>query len=129
MELDEYFLIVCLIHQLFIMLLRFVELQGDLQTFYKIDYFLGDYFTGLLPGLLTDCLAGFLSCSPSDYLSVWLAICLTICLSGCKSIINGTLFSLRPIYWFQFADDAAVTSGQESETQQALLNRFKLWCQ
>ena len=45
-----------------------------------------------------------------------------------KSIVNGTLFSLRPIYWFQFADDTAVISGQESENQ-VLLNRFTLWCQ
>ena len=45
-----------------------------------------------------------------------------------KSIVNGTLFSLRPIHWFQFADDAAVISGQKSENQ-VLLNRFTLWCQ
>ena len=45
-----------------------------------------------------------------------------------KSIVNGTLFSLRPIHWFQFADDAAVISGQENENQ-VLLNRFTLWCQ
>ena len=86
MELDEYFLIVCLIHQLFIMLLRFVELQGDSQTFYKIDYFLGDYLTGLLPGMLTDCLAGFLSGSPSDCLSVWLSVCLSAFLAVLLSV-------------------------------------------
>ena len=45
-----------------------------------------------------------------------------------KCIVNGTLFSLRQIHWFQFADDAAVISGQESENQ-VLLNRFTLWCQ
>ena len=33
----------------------------------------------------------------------------------------------EPIHWFQFADDAAVISGQESENQ-VLLNRFTLWC-
>ena len=44
-----------------------------------------------------------------------------------KSIVSGTLFSLRPIHWFQFADDAAVIIGQESENQ-VLLNRFTLWC-
>jgi len=35
---------------------------------------------------------------------------------------------LNPIHWFQFADDAAVVSGQENENQH-LLNRFSLWCQ
>ena len=35
---------------------------------------------------------------------------------------------LNPIHWFQFADDAAVITGQESENQH-LLNRFSLWCQ
>ena len=35
---------------------------------------------------------------------------------------------LNPIHWFQFADDAAVITGQESENQH-LLNRFVLWCQ
>jgi len=40
-------------------------------------------------------------------------------------------FSLRflnPIHWFQFADEAAVISGQESENQ-LLINRFVIWCQ
>ena len=45
-----------------------------------------------------------------------------------KSAVNGTLLSLWPIYWFQFDDDAAVVSGQESENQLPL-NRFTLWCQ
>ena len=35
---------------------------------------------------------------------------------------------LHPIHWFQFADDAAVITGQESENQH-LLNRFAIWCQ
>ena len=35
---------------------------------------------------------------------------------------------LNPIHWFQFADDAAVITGQESENQH-LLNHFSLWCQ
>ena len=35
---------------------------------------------------------------------------------------------LNPFHWFQFADDAAVISGQENENQ-LLLNRFTLWCQ
>jgi hypothetical protein len=35
---------------------------------------------------------------------------------------------LNPIHWFQFADDAAVITGQESENQH-LLNRFSIWCQ
>ena len=39
---------------------------------------------------------------------------------------NSTLLS--PIHWFQFADDAAVISGQERENQ-LLLNRFTVWCQ
>ena len=34
---------------------------------------------------------------------------------------------LNPIHWFQFADDAAVITGQESENQH-LLNRFSIWC-
>jgi hypothetical protein len=34
---------------------------------------------------------------------------------------------LRPKYWFQFADDAAITSGEEYETQ-ILLNAFTAWC-
>ena len=34
---------------------------------------------------------------------------------------------LNPIHWFQFADDAAVISSQESENQH-LLNRFSIWC-
>ncbi|XP_028419269.1 uncharacterized protein LOC114545096 [Dendronephthya gigantea] len=35
---------------------------------------------------------------------------------------------LNPIHWFQFADDAAVITGQETENQH-LLNRFAIWCQ
>ena len=35
---------------------------------------------------------------------------------------------LNPIHWFQFADDDAVISSQESENQH-LLNRFSVWCQ
>ena len=35
---------------------------------------------------------------------------------------------LNPIHWFQFADDAAVITGQESENQH-LLNRFFIWSQ
>ncbi|CAB4019443.1 Hypothetical predicted protein, partial [Paramuricea clavata] len=35
---------------------------------------------------------------------------------------------LNPIHWFQFADDAAVITGQEFENQH-LLNRFSIWCQ
>ena len=44
-----------------------------------------------------------------------------------KSVVSGTLLSLRPIHWFQFADDAAVVSGQKNENQR--LNRCTLWCQ
>ena len=43
-----------------------------------------------------------------------------------KSSKNG--IPLNPIHWFQFADDAAVVSGQEKENQM-LLNRFTIWCQ
>ena len=35
---------------------------------------------------------------------------------------------LNPVHWFQFADDAAVITSQESENQH-LLNRFEIWCQ
>ncbi len=35
---------------------------------------------------------------------------------------------LNPVHWFQFVDDAAVISGQDSENQH-LLNRFSIWCQ
>ena len=35
--------------------------------------------------------------------------------------------SFAPIYWFQFADDAAVISGHEQENQ-ILLIRFYIWC-
>jgi hypothetical protein len=35
---------------------------------------------------------------------------------------------LNPIHWFQFVDDAAVISSQESENQH-LLKRFSIWCQ
>ena len=34
---------------------------------------------------------------------------------------------LNPIHWFQFADDAAVISGKESENQH-LIDRFIIWC-
>ena len=34
---------------------------------------------------------------------------------------------LRPIHWFQFADSAAIATGQEYETQ-VLLNAFTAWC-
>ncbi|CAB4034952.1 Hypothetical predicted protein, partial [Paramuricea clavata] len=34
---------------------------------------------------------------------------------------------LRPKHWFQFADDAAITSGEEYEAQ-ILLNAFTAWC-
>ena len=35
---------------------------------------------------------------------------------------------INPVHWFLFADDAAVTTTQESENQY-LLNRFSVWCQ
>ena len=35
---------------------------------------------------------------------------------------------LNPVHWFQFADDAAVISSQETENQH-LPNRFSIWCQ
>ncbi len=35
---------------------------------------------------------------------------------------------LHPVHWFQFADDTAIISSQESENQH-LLNRFSIWCQ
>ena len=35
---------------------------------------------------------------------------------------------LNPTHWFQFADDAAVVTGQEKENQ-LLLNRITVWCQ
>ena len=34
---------------------------------------------------------------------------------------------INPIHWFQFADNAAVITSQESENQH-LLNRFSVWC-
>ena len=40
---------------------------------------------------------------------------------------HGPGSSFIPIHWFQFADDAAVISGQEQENQ-ILLNRFHIWC-
>ena len=40
---------------------------------------------------------------------------------------NNYASSLRPVHWFQFTDDAAVVTGQESENQ-VLLNRFSIWC-
>ena len=41
----------------------------------------------------------------------------------------GFMFNfLNPIHWFQFADDAAVITGQDYENQH-LLNRFTIWCQ
>ena len=39
----------------------------------------------------------------------------------------GFFEKLVPVHWFQFADDAAVISGQESENQ-ILLNRCSIWC-
>ena len=38
-----------------------------------------------------------------------------------------SISSLRPIHWFQFADDAAVTIGLENENQ-VLPNYFTRWC-
>ena len=38
-----------------------------------------------------------------------------------------SLSSLYPVHWFQFADDAAVITGLESENQ-LLLNHFTRWC-
>ena len=32
-----------------------------------------------------------------------------------------------PKHWFQFADDAAITTGEEQENQ-ILLNAFTVWC-
>ena len=47
-------------------------------------------------------------------------------LGFCLKNVHG--FSFTPTHWFQFADDAAVISGQEQENQM-LLNRFTIWCQ
>ena len=41
---------------------------------------------------------------------------------------NDSGLSFRPVHWFQFADDAAVITGQERENQ-LLLNCFTIWCQ
>ena len=35
---------------------------------------------------------------------------------------------MNPVHWFQYADDAAIITTQESENQH-LLNRFPVWCQ
>ena len=43
--------------------------------------------------------------------------------TGYRSSANFT-----PRHWFQFADDASVVSGLESENQ-VLLNAFTRWCQ
>ena len=42
--------------------------------------------------------------------------------------VGFTLNFFNPIHWFQFADDAAVITGQDFENQH-LLNRFSIWCQ
>ena len=42
-------------------------------------------------------------------------------------IKNNYVSSLRPVYWFRSADDAAIVTGQESENH-ILLNRFSIWC-
>ena len=42
-------------------------------------------------------------------------------------IKNIYVSSSRPVHSFQFADDAAVVTGQESENK-FLLNRFSIWC-
>ena len=34
---------------------------------------------------------------------------------------------LNPVHWFQFADDAAVITGQQSENK-LLLDRLAMWC-
>ena len=47
-------------------------------------------------------------------------------LGFCWKSVHG--LSLTPTHWFQFADDAAVISGQGQENQ-ILLNRFTIWCQ
>ena len=41
---------------------------------------------------------------------------------------DGTNHLFNPVHWFQFADDAAVTSSTERENQ-LLLNCFTRWCQ
>ena len=41
---------------------------------------------------------------------------------------NDSGLSFRPVHWFQFADDAAVITGNERENQ-LLLNCFTIWCQ
>ena len=40
---------------------------------------------------------------------------------------NYYVSSLRAVHWFQFADDAAVVTGQEFENQ-VRLDRFSIWC-
>ena len=45
-----------------------------------------------------------------------------------STFIHFSFKLLNPIHWFQFADDAAVITGQESENQH-LLNRFSIGCQ
>ena len=45
-----------------------------------------------------------------------------------NDLVLPKVLNLNPIHWFQFADDAAVISGQESENQH-LINRFIIWCQ
>ena len=41
---------------------------------------------------------------------------------------NDSGLSFWPVHWFQFADDAAVITGQERENQ-LLLNCITIWCQ
>ena len=40
---------------------------------------------------------------------------------------NDSGLSFRLVHWLQFADDAAVNTGNEKETQ-LLLNCFTIWC-
>ena len=73
---------------------------------------------------------------------IYCSVCIVFIVSICVSFLYICLTSetlhypwipssyklLNPTHWFQFADDAAVITGQESENQY-LLNRFAIWCQ
>lgn len=45
----------------------------------------------------------------------------------CQLGFNAGQPFLTPKHWFQFADDAVITTGEEYETQ-ILLNAFTMWC-
>ena len=94
------------------------NLVKSLYSDFKTSIITSEFSTPIIPvgrGVLRDCFNTFIQHIKTNK-----------CRQLGFSLKNNDLL-LHPKHWFQFADDAAVITSQESENQN-LLHRFSIWC-